>query len=128
MKEATLNLPALSAQGLTLEPVLGAEPCVRFSGSGDADGVALFERFLGLLHAEVVAQGLGQVAVDLGELKFINSSCLKALVSWIYKVDTGGRPYTIRLLRNPRMHWQKSSLATLQRLAPKVVLIEDRLI
>jgi hypothetical protein len=126
MKERILNLPTLSAQGLTLEPVLADGARVRFSGSGDADGVALFERFLGLLHAEVIAQGLGQVSVDLEDLKFINSSCLKALVSWIHKVDTAGHPYTIRLLRNPRMHWQKSSLGTLQRLAPKVVLIEDR--
>jgi hypothetical protein len=121
----TLNLPTIAEQGLTLAPVMSDGARVRFSGSGDTEGVALFERFLGLLHEEVVTLGHKQIAVDLEQLTFINSSCLKALVSWIYKVDTSGRPYTIRLVRNPRMHWQKSSLSTLQRLAPQVVIIED---
>jgi hypothetical protein len=48
------------------------------------------------------------------------------MVAWIYKVDTEGRPYKIRLLRDPALHWQRTSLATLQRLAPEVVVIEDR--
>jgi hypothetical protein len=125
LQQTTLNLPTIAEQGLTLAPVDADRPRVRFAGAGDTEGVALFERFLGLLHEEVLGRGLKQIAVDLEQLTFINSSCLKALVSWIYKVDTGGRPYTIRLLRNPRMHWQKSSLSTLQRLAPEVVIIED---
>ena len=125
MQQKTLNLPTIAEQGLTLAPVDADGARVRFSGAGDTEGVAVFERFLALLHDEVVAHGLKQIAVDLEQLTFINSSCLKALVSWIYKVDTGGRPYTIVLLRNPRMHWQKSSLSTLQRLAPQVVSIQD---
>jgi hypothetical protein len=125
MQQTTLNLPTIAEQGLTLAPVDAAEARVRFSGAGDTEGVALLERFLGLLHQDLVARGIAEVAVDLEQLTFINSSCLKALVSWIYKVDTGGRPYKIVLLRNPRMHWQKSSLSTLQRLAPQVVSIKD---
>lgn len=125
MQQTTLNLPTIAEQGLTLAPVDAPEARVRFSGAGDTEGVALFERFLGLLHADLVASGTAQIAVDLEQLTFINSSCLKALVSWIYKVDTSGRPYKIVLLRNPRMHWQKSSLSTLQRLAPQVVSIKD---
>jgi hypothetical protein len=48
------------------------------------------------------------------------------MVAWIYKVDTEGRPYKIRLLRDPSLHWQRTSIATLQRLAPEVVIVEDR--
>jgi hypothetical protein len=51
---------------------------------------------------------------------------LKAMVAWIYKVDTEGRPYKIRLLRDASLHWQRTSIATLQRLAPDVVIVEDR--
>jgi hypothetical protein len=125
MQQKTLNLPTIAEQGLTLAPVDAEGARVRFSGAGDTEGVAVFERFLALLHEHAVASGIKRLAVDLEQLTFINSSCLKALVSWIYKVDTSGRPYTIVLLRNPRMHWQKSSLSTLQRLAPQVVSIED---
>jgi hypothetical protein len=125
MPHTTLNLPTIAEQGLSLSPVTADGPRVRFSGAGDTEGVVLLERFLGLLHEELLAQGLKQVSVELEQFTFINSSCLKALVSWVYKVDTSGRPYTIVMLRNPRMHWQKSSLSTLQRLAPQVVIIQD---
>ena len=81
---------------------------------------------MNLLHGEAMGLGLGEVVIELSDLDFINSSCLKAMVAWIYKVDTQGRPYKIRLLRDADLHWQRTSLATLQRLAPEVVVIEDR--
>ena len=69
---------------------------------------------------------MGEVVIEMTDLDFINSSCLKAMVAWVYKVDTEGRPYKIRLLRDAGLHWQRTSLATLQRLAPDVVVIEDQ--
>jgi hypothetical protein len=125
MSQMTLRLPNVSEQGLTLGSVDGRDNHVRISGSGDTLGVPVLERFLRQLHQQVVERGVTQVTVELGDLAFINSSCLKALVSWIYLVDTNGRPYTIRLLRDATMRWQKNSLATLQRLAPEVVRVED---
>jgi hypothetical protein len=63
--------------------------------------------------------------VDLCDLYFMNSSCLKAFVSLIYKVNTTGRPYQIHLQMNPRQPWQRRSLEPLKRLAPAVVFLED---
>ena len=80
----------------------------------------------GILHRQALANQLRRVTIELEELEFINSSCLKAMVAWIYKVDTEGRPYKIHLRRDAKMHWQRTSLATLQRLAPDVVVIEER--
>ncbi len=119
-----LNLPAIVEKGFTLEAIEDEVPRVRFSGNGDTEAVASLNRFLKHLHQELVAHDSPSVAVDFEELYFMNSSCLKAFVSWIYKVDTTGRPYQIRLLMNPRLHWQSRSLATLQRLAPLVVQVE----
>jgi hypothetical protein len=85
----------------------------------------VLDRFLSLLHEHTLARELPEVTLELEGLEFINSSCLKAMVAWIYKVDTEGRPYKIRLRRDPSMHWQRTSLATLQRLAPEVVIIEE---
>src|SRR5688572_5076169 len=121
-----MNLPRIEADGLTLGPVEGARGSVRFSGIGEAEGAALLDRFLTLLHEQALAQQLPEVTIELAQLDFINSSCLKAMVAWIYKVDTEGRPYKIRLRRDASMHWQRTSLATLQRLAPEVVVIEER--
>ena len=120
------DLPYVEEEGLTLGPVPGAPGRVRFAGTGEAEGAAVLDRFLGLLHREALARELREVTIELRELEFINSSCLKAMVAWIYKVDTEGRPYKIRLQRDPSLHWQRTSIATLQRLAPEVVIIEDR--
>lgn len=100
-------------------------PQVRFAGNGDADAVPFLDQFLKKLHEELVMKRALDVRVDLGELYFMNSSCLKAFVSWIHKVNTNGRPYAIRLLMNARQQWQMRSLATLKRLAPAVVTIEE---
>jgi hypothetical protein len=120
-----IQLPLIEEEGLTLGPVAGFGGRVRFTGTGEAEGAAVLDRFLGLLHRHAVAQELREVTIELEKLEFINSSCLKAMVAWIYKVDTEGRPYTIRLVRDAALHWQRTSLATLQRLAPQVVVLQD---
>jgi hypothetical protein len=120
------DLPYVEEEGLTLGPVRGATGRVRFAGTGEAEGAAVLDRFLGLLHEQAVSRELREVSIELWDLEFINSSCLKAMVAWIYKVDTEGRPYKIRLLRDASLHWQRTSIATLQRLAPDVVIVEDR--
>jgi hypothetical protein len=123
---ALSEIPNVEEEGLELGAVPGAAGRYRFAGTGEGEGAAVLDRFLGQLHRKAVAGDLREVTLELTELEFINSSCLKAMVAWIYKVDTEGRPYTIHLLRDPALHWQRTSLATLQRLAPDVVSIQDR--
>jgi hypothetical protein len=121
------DLPYIEEEGLTLGPVPGAAAGrLRFAGTGEAEGAAVLDRYLAVLHQHALARELREVVLELWELEFINSSCLKAMVAWIYKVDTEGRPYKIRLLRDASLHWQRTSIATLQRLAPEVVIVEDR--
>ena len=120
-----LSLPHIEEQGFQLAVVDGRHPAVRFAGNGDADAVPILDAFLKKLHEELLMKKASSISVDLGDLYFMNSSCLKAFVSWIHKVDTTGRPYAIRLLMNSRQQWQLRSLATLKRLAPTVVSIEE---
>jgi hypothetical protein len=121
-----LTLSAIRANGFTLVPVLDAPvPTVKFSGNGDGEAIAPLDRFLKLLHKNLTDDKSTSVRVDLGDLYFMNSSCLKAFVSWIYKVNTTGRPYQIHLQMNPRQPWQRRSLEPLKRLAPAVVSLDD---
>ena len=122
----TATLPTVCEHGLTLGPAVGEPGRVRLAGCGETAGVEVLHRFLGSLHEFALELSLRHVVVDLEALTFINSSCLKALVAWIYKVDTTGRPYQIELVRNLGMHWQKGSVDTLKRLAPDVVRVTDR--
>jgi hypothetical protein len=121
-----LTLSAIRGNGFTLVPAPDAAvPTVKFSGNGDAEAIAPLDRFLKLLHKNLTDDKSTNVTVDLGDLYFMNSSCLKAFVSWIYKVNTTGRPYQIHLQMNPRQPWQRRSLEPLKRLAPAVVFLDD---
>jgi hypothetical protein len=121
-----LNLPEIRANGFALIPLAeGPTPAVKFSGNGDSEAISPLDRFLKLLHKNLVDEKTTTVEVHLGELYFMNSSCLKAFVSWVYKVNTMERPYQIRLQMNPRMPWQRRSLEPLKRLAPAVVFLDE---
>lgn len=121
-----LTLSAIREKGFALVPLPEATvPTVKFSGNGDAEAIAPLDRFLKLLHKNLIDDKSTSVRVDLADLYFMNSSCLKAFVSWIYKVNTTGRPYQIHLQMNPRQPWQRRSLEPLKRLAPAVVVLDD---
>jgi len=71
------------------------------------------------------SSGDPEIVVDVSELYFMNSSCLKAFASWIHQVDSSQCPHRIKLLSNARQHWQRRSLDTPRRLAPAVIDIEQ---
>lgn len=121
-----LTVTEVVTKGFSLGSVKeSAEPRIRFTGNCDFDAVEPLGKFLKLVDTEMLSRKYASVSIDLEELYFMNSSCLKAMVSWIYGINEAGQPYTIRLLTNPRLHWQKRTMRTLQRLAPQVVEIEE---
>lgn len=124
-----LSVPEVVAKGFTLSCVQDSStPRLRFTGNCDYEAVAPLGAFLKEVNEVMLASDHASVSIDLEELSFMNSSCLKAMVSWIYGVNETGQKYTIRLLTNPRLHWQKRTMRTLQRLAPQVVEIEELVI
>jgi hypothetical protein len=121
-----LKVQEVVSKGFTLAVVHDSKtPAVSFSGNGDSEAIEPLKLFLKALDKELLAKRETSVAMNLKDLYFMNSSCLKAFVAWIYGVSESGKPYRIRLQTNPRLHWQARSMATLQRLAPKVVQIEE---
>jgi hypothetical protein len=55
----------------------------------------------------------------------MNSSCFKAFITWIDTVKNASRPYRIRLLADPSLHWQRRSLEALRRLATGIVVVDQ---
>jgi anti-anti-sigma factor len=98
---------------------------VSLSGNGDVRAQEALEAFLGQLHGEAMRVGATQVELDCRELKFMNSCCLKALVSWIGAVQDSGGHYRICFLSNPRLHWQKRSFRALTCFAAELVTIQQ---
>jgi len=121
-----LNLPEHRTESFSLVySAAGGVPIVKLSGNGDAEAVTPLDRSLTSLHHKLLDASVSSVVVDLYDLYFMNSSCLKAFVAWIYKVRTLGSPYRIRLQLNPRQRWQRRGLEPLQRLAPAVVFLDE---
>ena len=119
------SLPAIRTENFSLVfSDTGPAPALRLSGNGDGEVVTPLDRTLKQLHDELSFSGARSVIVDLSDLYFMNSSCLKAFVSWIYKVRTSGKPYQIRMQLNPRQRWQQRGLEPLQRLAPAIVFLD----
>jgi hypothetical protein len=121
-----LSLPPVRTDGFSLVlSTSGSVPVVKLSGNGDAEAVSPLDRSLSLLHHNLTVANAKSVVVDLCDLYFLNSSCLKAFVSWIYTVRTAQTPYGICLRLNARQRWQRRGLEPLQRLAPSIVSLDE---
>jgi len=99
---------------------------VRFQGSADIKAREGITRYLIELHSEAIRLGTKEVVADFLELGFMNSSCIKAFVSWIDRIQ-GVPPlqrYTLRFVSNPANHWQKRSLHALKSFATDLVSID----
>lgn len=127
----------MNGGGLTIAPIvrdgfsiLAAERPdaihVTFSGTGDMEATPVLGTYLKELHAEAVRLRVSEVAFDLNDLDFLNSSCFKAFVWWISIVGDMDDPdrYRVRFLSNPSLHWQRRSLEALENFAPEVVVVE----
>lgn len=120
-----LTVPAIKQETFGLEVMPVSPPRFRFWGTGDTDAIPALERFLRQVHDEMTAYGASSIGVDLGELYIMNSSCMKQFISWIYKVESGGRPYTICFWLAPRLRWQTRTVDTFRRMAPETVEIRE---
>lgn len=99
---------------------------VRLRGNADMRVKDGLDSLLTKLHAEAVRISATEVAIDLTELEFMNSSCFKGFVSWISSVQEldAAKKYRIRLLSKPELLWQRRSLHALRCFAVDLVTIE----
>lgn len=96
---------------------------------GNADYTALdaLETLLGRVHSEASRLGVTRAVVDLRRLEFMSSSCFKCFISWIADIQ-GMEPeqrYTICLVSNPKLHWQKRSLHSLRCFAAELITVTE---
>jgi hypothetical protein len=99
----------------------------RMAGTADLDVKKALDEFLVRLHETARTTGVAEVIMDVRELKFMNSSCLKGLVTWIGTVQ--GLPltsqYRIVLTSRADLHWQRRSLHALSSLAAGLVTVRS---
>jgi hypothetical protein len=98
---------------------------VSLTGTADMTVASLLDQFLRKVHAEAQRRSAEEVTVDLQNVEFMNSSCLKSFVWWVCAVQeqTDREKYRIVIASNPSLGWQRRSLNALAGLATEVVSI-----
>ena len=124
---------------LRVEPVVmdsfGIEPAlvgdrhdqlsVKLTGTGDMAAAAPLGSYCKELQGEVKRLSLAAVEFDIRALYFLNSSCLKAFISFISRLGTQGLRCKIQFVTDARLGWQRRSLTALERMSPELVSIVD---
>jgi hypothetical protein len=80
--------------------------------------------FWSRIDDELKARGIKRVEVDVRDLNFMNSSGILTLVRWITKAKSHPPEdaYQLVLLYDRNVTWQRTSIPTLAKLAPNVVV------
>ncbi len=100
---------------------------VTFAGCADSRVMADLNELLTRVHDDASGRKAPEVVVDFRELEFMNSSCFKAFVSWIARVQEleESAQYRIRFLSDEAKHWQRRSLGALSCFAVDLIRIES---
>ena len=99
---------------------------VRFTGNADVTAQKHFERLFGDVHEQARKLGVNRVQIDLRDLMFMNSSCIKDVIVWLEKVrkTEDGQRYLVAFLSSRSQPWQRRSLHALSHFARGIVSVE----
>jgi len=99
---------------------------VSLTGTADLTVKTQLDRFLRAVHTEAQRCLAEEVTVDVRQLEFMNSSCLKCFVWWISTVQEqpGEGKYRIVFVSSPSVYWQRRSLNALACLANDIITIQ----
>lgn len=100
---------------------------VRLAGTADLNVRKQLDAFLSTVHTLATDQTITTVTVDMRSLEFMNSSCLKGLVSWIGTVHDAAPDcqYRIVFIAKAGSRWQRRSLYAISCVAAQLVSVQD---
>lgn len=120
------SLAQLKTDGLTVTPRLG-ENTLRVTVIGAVEmrdpGEVLTPYWTGL-DEEARRRGIRRVELDVKDLNYMNSSGILTLVRWITraKAHEAADAYQLIVIYDGNVTWQRTSIPTLAKLAPQVVV------
>jgi hypothetical protein len=120
------QLVPFNAEGLSIVPRMESG-VLRVSVVGTVEmrePGELLNPYWTMIDEEARRHGIKRVEVDLRDLNFMNSSGILTFVRWITRAK--GHPadaaYTLVLKYDRNVTWQRTSVPTLAKLAPNVVV------
>lgn len=104
----------------------GTIATLRLIGTADASVHAYVQQAVTVMREQASALRVSEVAVDMRELEFMNSSCFKCFITWLSDLleQPAEQRYGIRFLSDPSKHWQLRSLRALSCFAVDLVTID----
>ena len=93
----------------------GTDLALALSGLAETPDQQPLRELLAAAHAFATAEGVARVELDLREVRFMNSSCFKELITWLQAAKglAPGRRYRVRLVANPLVRWQRAGVTAL---------------
>ncbi|MGK3961014.1 hypothetical protein WME89_33835 [Sorangium sp. So ce321] len=123
---SSLKVDSVVTDSFGIEPALRDDTLsVKLTGTGDMAAAAPLGSYFKTLQAEVIRLSVSAVEFDVRALYFLNSSCLKAFISFICGLGSQGMKCKIQFLTDARLGWQRRSLTALERMSPELVSIAD---
>ncbi|HVH42175.1 MAG TPA: hypothetical protein VM925_07515, partial [Labilithrix sp.] len=97
-----------------------------FAGSADSRSQGALEALFARVHEEVVRLGRPEIAIDLRDCEFLNSSCFKGFIVWLEQIQDleEEQRYHLRFRLDTTKLWQTRSLQSLSRFAADLVRVE----
>ncbi|HWO24237.1 MAG TPA: hypothetical protein VNO30_36085 [Kofleriaceae bacterium] len=120
------DIPDVVQQGFAFRAALvPGGLLVRLTGSADARATAELHAYVRHLHGEARRLDVSEVVVDLRSCTFMNSSCFKAILSWLSAISelAPGAQYRLRFTWDASSYWQRRGLAALKAYAVDLVLL-----
>lgn len=99
---------------------------VALRGDADLDAVDALGAALSEVHARAIADRCAEVIVDISQLEFMNSTCLKKIITWLGSLEALAPEsrYRVRFLSDPTIRWQMRSLHALESFSAGLVTVE----
>jgi anti-anti-sigma factor len=100
---------------------------IAMTGTADSETKPALDELFARIHEVAIAGFIRTVVVDLRALEFMNSSSLKAFLTWFRTLREGTAPsYKVELRTSPEVYWQRRSIQALVAFAPDHVTQIDR--
>ena len=89
---------------------------LRLVGNADLRAAQAFALFVRQAESAAIDGRLREVTIDLRQLEFMNAVCLRELAAWVSRLQAmpEATRYRLRLVTDPRRHWQRLSLPMLK--------------
>lgn len=92
----------------------------------DMDPGALLMPHIRDLHDQIVREGIRTFVIDVRTLTFVNSSGIRVFIDWLGLIQRSKSAYTLRVVMDPAITWQRLTFGALESVARGVVVLDKR--